>query len=175
MFSEKTAGETFCLESSLTFRSLILDTSLSRAEPGINKQITWKNKLIFFNTFLMTAFQCHPHHTTEVKCGWLTGCVVLCDSERIQSCSKSWTVGENANPLTCYLCRGVSAAQRKQWLSLHTTLTLCSFAINCSTKLLLFEDLTNNLKLQLVAGYAKIISKFKLLKLFALIQVLGKY
>lgn len=37
MFSEKTAGETFCLESSLTFRSLILDTSLSRAEPEINK------------------------------------------------------------------------------------------------------------------------------------------
>ncbi len=33
MFSEKTAGKTFFLESSLTFRSLRLDTSLSRPDP----------------------------------------------------------------------------------------------------------------------------------------------
>lgn len=33
MFSEKTAGETFFLESSLAFRLLRLDTSLSRPDP----------------------------------------------------------------------------------------------------------------------------------------------
>lgn len=33
MFSEKMAGDTFLLESSRCFRSLMLDTSLSRAEP----------------------------------------------------------------------------------------------------------------------------------------------
>lgn len=34
MFSEKTAGDTFLLESSRCLKSLMLDTSLSRAEPG---------------------------------------------------------------------------------------------------------------------------------------------
>lgn len=38
MFSEKTAGDTFFLESSRSLRSLRLETSLSRPDPEANAQ-----------------------------------------------------------------------------------------------------------------------------------------
>lgn len=61
-FSVKLAGETFLLESSLTFRSLRLDTSLSSPEPtAISKTHGSKIKVILL--FLMTVLIGHSDIT----------------------------------------------------------------------------------------------------------------
>lgn len=76
MFSEKTAGDTFFLESRRTFRSLRLETSLSRTDP-VHKVAQ------FWGTAVLTV----QEGVMEVTA--LTRRVVLCDSDRIQRGSKA--------------------------------------------------------------------------------------
>lgn len=105
MFSEKTAGDTFLLESSLTFMSCRLDTNLSRLDPGTKKSKSQQRT--------------HDHMDSHLNEVTLTRCMVLCDFERIKSSSKPWPIGEKSNPLSCYLWRCVPVTQ-PGWVSVQS-------------------------------------------------------
>lgn len=79
MFSEKTVGDTFFLESRRTFRSLRLDTSLSRTEPA--------HKVAQFYRIAVLTVQEGAVKVRQVR--GPTRCVVLCDPDRIQRGSKT--------------------------------------------------------------------------------------
>lgn len=100
MFSEKTAGDTFFLESRRTFRSLRLDTSLSRTEPAHKVAQFWGTAVLTIQESVM-----------EVR--GLTRRVVLCDSDRIQCGSKAWTVREHSDPLASQLWGRLSATHKQ--------------------------------------------------------------
>lgn len=87
----------------------------------MNKSDWWTHNHFVLRFYHYYTLQFQPHQTTERTQHWLTRCMVLCDSKRIQSSSKSWTIGEHTNPLPCYLWRCMSATQRQQRFSLQTT------------------------------------------------------